>query len=349
MSDQPETTENPKSEMPEQTPRRRWWFWLLVVLAVVLLLPLILLGLVLVALNTDKGTAWTLEKIPGLQTQAAYGSLLGQWQAERLEWQGYGVGVAVQSPEVDWSPTCLFELTVCLDTLKASRIDVTVQPSDTEEQSSGGISLPDITLPLAVEVKDVALGELTVNGSRIWDRVALKTSGSGASLNIDQASYVLGDLRVQAEGWAEMRRDWPLDLKVKVDLPPPSGDQWMVDLKLAGSVRDLRVDGQSSGYLEANLQGTAKPLDERLPAQLKLTSPAFMAHHTLPPTLLLKDLVLSLGGSLANGFQTEARAVLPGTTGDVKLGLDGLVMTQAASDLQLSLSGPAVTEREERT
>ncbi|WP_316933375.1 translocation/assembly module TamB domain-containing protein [Marinobacter sp. AL4B] len=345
MSDQPEATDNPKSGMAKETPRRRWWFWLLVLLAVALLLPLVLLGLVLVALNTDKGTAWTLEKIPGLHTEAAYGSLLGQWQAERLEWQGYGVGVDVQSPEVDWSPTCLFELTVCLDALKASRIDVTVQPSDTEEQSSGGISLPDITLPLAVNVKDVALGELTVNGSRIWDLFSLKTSGSGASLDIDQASYVLGDLRVNASGWVEMRRDWPLDLNVKVDLPPPSGDQWTVDLKLAGSVRDLRVDGQSTGYLEANLQGTAKPLDERLPAQLKLTSPAFMAHHTLPSTLLLQDLVLSLGGSLAKGFQTEARAVLPGTTGNVQLGLDGLVTTEAASDLHLSLSGPAVIDR----
>lgn len=333
--------------MAKETPRRRWWFWLLIVLAAIVLLPLILFGLVLVALNTDKGTAWTLEKIPGLKTEAAYGSLLGQWQAERLEWQGYGVGVIVQSPEVDWSPSCLFELTVCLETLKASRIDVTVQPADSEKQASGGISLPDITLPLAVEVKDVALGELTVNDSRIWDRVEIKTSGSGASLNIDQASYVLGDLRVNASGWAEMRRDWPLDLNVTVDLPPPSGENWLIDLNLTGSVRELRIDGQSSGYLEAKLQGSTEPLDERLPAQLKITSPAFMAHHTLPPTLLLKDLALSLAGSLANGFQTEARAVVPGTTGDIQVGLGGLVTTEAASDLELSLTGPAVTERQE--
>lgn len=224
MSDQLTTTDNPQNEIGEVPLRRRWWFWLLIVIAAIVLLPLILFGLVLVALNTDKGTAWTLEKIPGLQTEAAYGSLLGQWQAERLEWQGYGIGVNIQSPEVDWSPTCLFELTVCLDTLKASGIKVIVQPSDTEEKSGGGISLPDINLPLAVEVKDVALGELTVNGSRIWDSVAIKASASGASLQLDQASYVLGDLSVNASGWAEMRRDWPLDLKVNVDLPPPSGD-----------------------------------------------------------------------------------------------------------------------------
>ncbi|MEP3588245.1 MAG: translocation/assembly module TamB domain-containing protein [Marinobacter sp.] len=347
MSEQSETTDHQNNQQAKEPTRRRWWFWLLAGIAVIILLPLIAFGLVLLALNTDKGTAWTLEKIPGLQTEAAYGSLLGQWQAERLEWQGYGVGVTVKSPEVDWSPTCLFQLTVCLDTLKASRIEITVQPSDTEEQSGGGITLPDINLPLAVEVKDVALGELTVNGGRIWDSVALKTSGSGASLNIDQASYVLGDLRVNASGWAEMRRDWPLDLNVKVDLPPPSGDKWLVDLNLTGSVRELRVDGQSAGYLDARLQGSAKPLDERLPAQLELTSKAFIAHNALPPTLMLKDLALSLGGSLANGFQTNARAVLPGTTGDIQIGLDGLVTTEAASDLHLSLSGPAVTDRQE--
>ncbi|MEP3562194.1 MAG: translocation/assembly module TamB, partial [Marinobacter sp.] len=129
MSEQSETTDHQNNQQAKEPTRRRWWFWLLAGIAVIILLPLIAFGLVLLALNTDKGTAWTLEKIPGLQTEAAYGSLLGQWQAERLEWQGYGVGVTVKSPEVDWSPTCLFQLTVCLDTLKASRIEITVQPS----------------------------------------------------------------------------------------------------------------------------------------------------------------------------------------------------------------------------
>lgn len=327
--------------------RRRWWFWVLIVFAVILLLPIVLIGLVLAALNTDKGTAWTLEKIPGLQTEAGKGSLLGQWQADHLEWQGYGVGVLVRKPEVDWSPTCLFELTVCLDTLKAASIDVTVQPSESEEAKGGDINLPTINLPLALNVSDVDLGPLTVNGSTIWDRVELKTSASGSSLQIDHASYVLGDIRLSANGWAEMRRDWPVDLNLMAELPPPSGDSWLIELNLAGSVRELRLAGRSDGYLDANVKGFVEPLDTRLPARLTVESPAFLAHDSLPPTLRLKQWVLALNGSLANGFVTKSRAVLPGTTGDIRLALDGRVTTEAASDLNLSLSGPASNNRKE--
>ena len=68
------------------------------------------------------------------------GVLLGQWQAERLEWRGYGVEVLLLALEVDWSPSCLFEKTLCLDTLKAEQIDVTVQPSDTAEDLNRVVS-----------------------------------------------------------------------------------------------------------------------------------------------------------------------------------------------------------------
>lgn len=162
--------------------RRRWWFWLLLVVTLLLFLPLVLVGLILLALHTEKGTAWTIDQIPGLQTEADRGSLLGQWQADRLEWHGYGVGVVVEAPEVDWSPTCLFEKTICLDTLKADRIAVTLQPSESDDESSGDISLPRINLPLAVVIGDVALGPLTVNDGAIWDRFELQSRASGASL-----------------------------------------------------------------------------------------------------------------------------------------------------------------------
>ncbi|WP_303289137.1 translocation/assembly module TamB domain-containing protein [Marinobacter sp. SS5-14b] len=328
--------------------RRRWWFWLLVILAVVLLLPVLLVGLVLVALNTETGTAWTIEKIPGLNTKAGNGSLLGQWQAESLEWQGYGVGVLVQSPEVDWSPSCLFELTLCLETLKATRIEVGVQPSESNESDeSGAITLPEINLPLALNVRDVDLGPLTVNESAIWDRVELRTSASGASLQIDHAFYKLGGIRVTASGRAEMRRDWPLDINVTAELPPPSGDAWQIGLNLAGSVRQLRVTGQSEGYLDASLNGQVEPLNNSLPANLTVQSPAFLAHDSLPPTLTLNQLVVGLNGSLAKGFAAESSAVLPGTTGEISLALKGVVTTGDVSDLVLSLSGPAASERQQ--
>lgn len=338
--------EDHAAEEPVKRPlRRRWWFWALLLAGLLLLLPLVLVVLILLALQSEAGTAWVIDRIPGLQTEAAQGSLLGQWQAQSLDWHGYGVAVQVEAPVISWSPGCLFEKTLCLDTLETGRIDLDIQPSpDSKSSEPGDIQLPEINLPLAVVVGDLSLGTLTMNGNKIWDRVALSSRGSGASMTIEQALYQRDDIQVTAKGRVELRGDWPLDLDVTARLPPPSGDEWIVELNLAGSVRDLRVSGDSRGYLEADFTGSANPLEPGLLAQLELKSSRFLAHDSLPATLVLQDWNLQLEGSLAEGFRTDLNAVLPGTTGNIPASVTALVTTQGVSDVTVMLSGPAAGE-----
>lgn len=334
---QSRNTQAPDAE-PETRKSRHWWFWPLVIVLVLLLVPLLLVVAVLLALRSETGTAWVIEQVPGLRTEAAEGSMLGQWQADGLVWQGYGVGVQVSEPEIDWSPSCLFELTVCLDTLKAASIAVTVQESpDQADQPRGDIQLPSVNLPLGVNIGEVRLGALTVNDNLVWNRVELDSRASGATLNIDHLLYERGDILVTANGRAEMRRDWPLNLSVNVTLPPPSGDDWQIALDLSGSARDLRVAGTSSGYLDARLEGRVNPLDADLPASLKLQSPEFLPHSSVPETLTLGQWRLELDGSLARGFNTRTRAMLPASTGPVEASVQGLVTLQGASGVEVSM------------
>ncbi|WP_286714249.1 translocation/assembly module TamB domain-containing protein [Marinobacter sp. tcs-11] len=334
---QSRNTQSPDAE-PETRKTRHWWFWPLVIVLVLLLVPLLLVVAVLLALRSETGTAWVIEQVPGLRTEAAVGSMLGQWRADELVWQGYGVGVQVSEPEIDWSPSCLFELTVCLDTLKAASIAVTVQESaDQADQPRGDIQLPVINLPLGVNIGDVRLGTLTVNDNLVWDRIELDSRASGATLNVDHLLYERGDILVTANGRAEMRRDWLLNLSVNVALPPPSGDDWQVALDLSGSARDLRLAGASSGYLDARLEGELDPLDVDLPATLKLQSPEFWPHSAVPETLTLGQWRLELDGSLARGFDTRTRAMLPASTGPVEASVQGLVTLQGASGVEVTM------------
>lgn len=334
---QSRNTQAPDAE-PETRKSRHWWFWPLVIVLVLLLVPLLLVVAVLLALRSETGTAWVIEQVPGLRTEAAEGSMLGQWRADGLVWQGYGVGVQVSEPEIDWSPSCLLELTVCLDTLKAASIAVTVQETpDQADQPRGDIRLPSVNLPLGVNIREVRLGALTVNDNLVWNRVELDSRASGATLNIDHLLYERGDILVTADGRAEMRRDWPLNLSVNVTLPPPSGDDWQIALDLSGSARDLRVAGASRGYLDARLDGEMDPLDADLPATLKLQSPEFRPHSAVPETLTLDQWRLELDGSLARGFDTRTRAMLPASTGPVEASVQGLVTLQGASGVEVTM------------
>lgn len=313
-----------------------------IVLAILLVLALLIAG-ILLALRSDTGTRWVIEQVPGLEIRGDQGSLLGRWQAQWLRWHGYGVELELQSPFLDWSPSCLFEKRLCIDVLQAEGITLVVQPG----ANGGGsepVQLPKLELPITLAVGDVNLGPLTVNGQQIWTNAQLEASSSGSAWNIDRVYYRLNELEVVAAGRVETRGDWPLDLTVNADLPPPYGESWEVALQLGGSVKDLRISGQSDGYLTAQLQGRTQPLDPGLPAQVQLDSPGFLALDTLPDTLTLQDWTVSLRGSVEQGFETRSRATLPGTESEVQARVQGLLTTTGVRWLKLLLEAPATAE-----
>ncbi|WP_417513782.1 translocation/assembly module TamB domain-containing protein [Marinobacter sp.] len=331
--------ENPDSvQKPQRKPRGRIRFWLLLLLGLLVLLPVLLVSAILLALRSEAGTAWVIDQIPGLEAVNDHGSLFGIWQADRLQWQGYGVDVAVDSPFIDWSPSCLFDLQLCLETLQIEQLDVRLQPSETEQGKGGDISLPGLELPLGLRVNNVSVGTFTFNGSKVWDRFELAAGGSGADWKLERVYYQLDDYTLMASGRVETRRDWPVSLEVSATLPPPFGDTWTIDLALSGSVRDLAIAGKSRGYLDATLEGKVQPLASSLPARLRVASKMFRPAEALPETLVLNNWFVEAEGSLQGGFKTQGRATLPGTEGPIDLTLSGLVTTAEARDIRLQLS-----------
>lgn len=336
MTQTPDAPEDKHQEQPASTRRLR--FWLLVCLGGLFLVPVLLLAAVLLALRSETGTAWVIEQVPGLQVENDRGSLFGQWQADRVQWRGYGVEVIVQSPFVDWSPSCLLRKQLCVESLRAETLDVTQLPPADKSGDGAGMTLPGVDLPLALNIRGVRMGPFTFNDSRIWDRLELDAGGSGADWTIERAWYQLGDYTVSADGRIETRRDWPVNLGVRASIPPPYGDQWTLEATLSGSVRDLMVAATSRGYLNAELSGQVQPLDPTLPARFRITSDQFRAVEALPETLVLNNWSVEARGSLQKGFRTQGQARLPGTTGPVSLALEGLVTTQAAENIRVELA-----------
>ena len=320
-------------------------FWVLLLLGLLVLLPVVLVSAILLALRSETGTAWVIDQIPGLEVTHDQGSLFGTWQADRLRWRGYGVDVLVESPLIDWSPSCLFNLQLCLETLHLEQLNVNVQPPAEDQGQAGDISLPGVELPLGLRVTDVRLGTFTFNGSKVWDRFELDASGSGTDWEVERVYYQLDDYTAVASGRVETRRDWPVNLEVSAVLPPPYGDSWTIDLALSGSVRDLALAGQSRGYLDAVLEGKVEPLASSLPARLRVTSKTFKAAEAVPETLVLKNWFVEAKGSLQDGFRTEGQATLPGTEGPVELTLAGLITTTGARDIRLKLSAKDQAEK----
>ncbi len=335
---QPEQDKATEQSPPPRQPRRVR-FWLFTLFAVVILVPLVLLLGVLLALRSETGTAWVIEQVPGLHVENGRGSLLGRWYANSLSWRGFGVGVHLRSPLVDWSPSCLAELQFCLETLEAESVTIETQQTATEEKTSSPVTLPELQLPIGLAIRSVDVGKTTLNQTLLWNRLTISAESSGSDWTLANLSVRRDSLALTASGWFQTRRDWPLDLNVQLDLPPQQERPWAVDLDLSGSVRDMLLRGQSSGYLAADLSGRLEPLDEALPAQLQIDIPEFLASEALPPTLTLTGTDVVIKGSLAEGFKTNLTAQLPGREGLIDLGLDGVVTTSGVEGIDLRLIG----------
>ncbi|MEN5302951.1 translocation/assembly module TamB domain-containing protein [Pseudomonas sp. TWI628] len=301
-------------------------FILLGVLGSVLLVALAL-GLLL---GTEAGSRWALGRVPGLTIDDFQGRLAGTWQASHLSWIDGGNTVHVEAPLLSWSPACLMRATLCIDRLHAQRVDMAFVPSD-QPAESGPLQLPALRLPVAIEVGEVKVGQLRLDGSDLLGDLQLAAHWTASGLRIDSLQLQRDDLHVQVQGDLQPEGDWPLQLQGQVQLPEVEGKAWQLALNAKGELqKTLTLDATSSGYLDARLSGTVQALAEHLPAHLQIRAEAFKPAASLPDTLQLDQLVLDARGDLLKGYQLSGSASLPAEQAPIALVLTGKVDAKGA-------------------
>jgi translocation and assembly module TamB len=298
--------------------------------------------LVILAASTVLGTAvgsrWALGFVPGLSVDNFQGRLGGQWSADHLVWQQGSSRVELNKAIFAWSPWCLSRRTLCIEQLQADQISLRFPPG-TDEVSSAPISLPDLDLPLAIELGDVKIGSLWFNGSEELRGVQLAAHWTAQGLKIDSVKLQRDELSLNLSGLLQPSGNWPLTAEGSLTLPAPGNGPWALALKVDGDLlKTLNLKADSSGYLNGQLTGELQPLVENLPAKVRITADGFKASADLPDTLQLNQLELSGAGDLKNGYQLLGKATLPAEQGPVALALQGKVDAKGAQIVGLDLS-----------
>ena len=311
-------------------------------LKITLLAILGLLLLIILAVSTVLGTAagsrWALGFVPGLSVDNFQGRLGGQWSADHLVWQQDSSRVELSKAIFAWSPGCLARRTLCIEQLQAEQVSLQFPPG-TDQDSSGPISLPDLDLPLAIELGDVKVGSLLFNGSEELRGLQLAAHWTAQGLKIDSVKLQRDELSLNLSGLLQPSGNWPLTAEGHLTLPAPGTGPWALALKIDGDLlKTLNLKADSSGYLNGQLTGELQPLVENLPAKVRITADGFKASADLPDTLQLNRLELSGAGDLKNGYQLLGTATLPAEQGPVALALQGKVDAQGAQIAGLDLS-----------
>lgn len=306
-------------------------------LAILTLLMLIVLALATV-LGTAAGSRWALGFVPGLTVDNFQGRLGGQWSADHLAWQQDTSRVELSKAIFAWSPSCLLRRTLCIDQLQADQVSLQFPPG-TDETSSGPISLPDLSLPLAIELGDVKVGSLLFNGSEELKGLQLAAHWTAQGLQIDSVKLQRDELSLNLSGLLQPAGNWPLKAEGTLTLPAPGTGPWALALNVDGDLlKTLNLKADSSGYFNGQLTGELQPLVENLPAKVRITADGFKPSADLPDTLQLNQLELTGTGDLKNGYQLLGKANLPAEKGPVALLLQGKVDAKGAQIAGLDLT-----------
>ena len=298
------------------------------------------MGLVLAVtliLGTQAGSRWALARVPGLTVEQFAGRLGGHWSAEHLLWQQGSSRVELQAPTFAWSPLCLLRMTLCIEQLDVEQVSLQFPPGT--EESSGPISLPDLQLPLAIELGQVRVGSLVFNGTEELRGLQLAAHWTVKGLQIDSVHLQRDDLSLDLSGLLQPQGDWPLTASGNLTLPAPGNQPWSLALKVEGELlKTLKLHADSSGYLQGQLSGELQALADNLPAKVRITADGFKPSADLPDTLQLNQLQLTGQGDLKNGYQLLGSASLPAEQGPVALALQGRVDARGAQIAALDLT-----------
>ena len=330
------------------------WFLVKVLLRGLLILALI--PIVLGLLLTSEGiNGWLIERIedlePRLQLDHTGGTVWEGLMFDRIVWQDDGISVVVNDVSSDWETRCLADRRLCIDHIDIGSIVVQTDPeavSDEDEPAEDGqpVSLPDINLPIAIQLDRLRIGSLTLNDQEpLLTEVVLVARMRDDRLTVTEFVGRGPDLSWSLDGGVRTSGDWPLMVRADVDAPPINEQPLNASLRLGGSLERLAIDLRTRGYVQGSLEGTIQPLEPDLPLSLEWRGEPFLALDTLPETLMLEEWQINAEGNLDQGIDVRATANLPGEGGDVRLALDAIVQQTRLPELTLRLSVADEPER----
>lgn len=300
---------------------------------------------------------------PGtLEWEHAEGKLAGALQLRGLQYsQDGGLDASVDSVEFDWSPGALFSRELRLEQLHVDGIELRLAETEAvTEESEPASGLPDITLPLSIQLDDVLITNVAVYPAGqetpiVIDRVALAASAEGSDVQLTQLEVEAPQGELRLTGDVQTRDDYAMDLALdwQADVHPSGPVQGEGVIK--GSLAAMQIEHRLSGLAQAELDASVADL---------MTQPSWDASikASLPEPERFSELLsgeptasIETSGNL-DDFQAQAAIELTSSeTGPVRLDADlagsmqrlqiqSLVARLSDSGAELAISGEFLPE-----
>ncbi len=288
---------------------RRLLFWLFGLLLLMLLLILLMAGS---TVSTEIGLRGLLvlagRVLPGqLSVGSVSGHLLGPLRIERVRYEDGPLKITLALGEFDWQPAALFDAALTVNRLHVDGLELQLPPGEktAPAATSEPLTLPDIRLPLAINIHDLQGRDIRIlpAGAEpiVIDAVSLKAraEADGLTLEILEIRAPQGEARLS--GRLNPTGGYPLQVQLDWHTRLPDHGTFTGQGQIEGELRErLQLIQQVTGAATLDLSGEVRqPLDPQ---------PAWSAQAKLDVTDL-KPFVPNLAGKPLT-VQLDAKGVL---------------------------------------
>jgi translocation and assembly module TamB len=200
--------------------------------------------------RSEAGTAWLLQRVPGLQASGVAGRASGgPFSIERLQWQSGGTSVRLEGlswQDAQWRlrPYPGAWLGLELVAPRVRRVEVrTAEGKDEPRQPPPA----DLRLPLELVVRQAHVGSLQVNDlPEATDIAADLHLGDerGGSHRLERLEVRAQGVQAKARARAQATDDLRTEGTIELATLPQAGRPWQASARLDGTLRRLGVDAR---------------------------------------------------------------------------------------------------------
>lgn len=240
--------------------------------------------LLVLTLSTETGFQFILRTAdnlsgPAFSVQEIEGRLFSRWRLGKVKVHiDQKVDLALDELVFAWSPLALVEKKLVLHQLVAQGLDLRLKGADKEDKEKerdGPVTLPTITLPLAIELEELLVrdGQIffsetgkpliinevilqaTTQESQARNREQEKAAQQGSLVNIQRIKVDLRDYGIDLQGKIGFHDAWPMNLKGSWQVADPGINDLDGTLDAQGNLDELNLLLTLTAPAEVTLEG----------------------------------------------------------------------------------------------
>jgi translocation and assembly module TamB len=236
-----------------------------VLLGAVALFVVLLLAASLI-LGTERGTKWVFAQVAtimpiDLEIADVSGTLLTQVGVSSIQYADgeFTASISGLSVNIDWTATDLS--TVVIEQLSIRQVALTSSPAEPQQDEALQLNMPD--LPIGIDVGQIRLDLLDLNGTQITAIVLNSLTAHEKAIGLDAATASMDTFLLRL-------RD--IDLNVDGDVPVGGEFDWQISAsnwsgsgEVSGSLAKLQVNHRLAGDYPLSTHGSIELLNQVQP------------------------------------------------------------------------------------